>query len=133
MNIDALTRKKHLREDGWLAELVSMKTRDMPFDGIHSYIVMIEPGRSRANHYHHEKEEWLALGAGNLKIILENPETKERTEKILAHDSDNYEIIYIPTNIAHSVKNIGQDKASVIIFSKFPEKEGDSVPYEMEV
>ena len=132
MNIDALTRKKHTREDGWLAELVSMKEKDMPFDGIHSYIVMIEPGRSRANHYHLGKEEWLALGAGNLKIILEDPETKERAEKILGHDNEAYEIIYIPTNIAHSVKNIGQEKASVIIFSKFPEKEGDSVPYNLE-
>ena len=132
MRPDILSRKKHLREDGWLAELVSMQKNDMPFQGIHSYIVMIEPGKSRANHYHLEKEEWLALGSGRLKITMENPETKERSEKILAHDNETYEIIYIPTNIAHSVKNIGQDKASVIVFSKFPEKEGDSVPYNLE-
>ena len=132
MRLEILSREKHVREDGWLAELVSMKEKDMPFDGIHSYIVMLEPGRSRANHYHKEKEEWLALGAGRLKIILEDPETKERVEKVLGHDDEIYNMVYVPVNIAHSVKNIGQEKASVIVFSKFPELEGDTVPYKLE-
>jgi dTDP-4-dehydrorhamnose 3,5-epimerase-like enzyme len=56
MNVTRLPRQKHVRDDGWLAELISMKYTDDPFCGIHSYIVSICPGRSRANHFHRKKK-----------------------------------------------------------------------------
>jgi dTDP-4-dehydrorhamnose 3,5-epimerase-like enzyme len=75
-----LRRQKHAREDGWLCELVSDIYDDEPFTGIHTYIVSVSPGRSRANHYHRKKEEWIAITSG--KIILSLEWTDEEREEV---------------------------------------------------
>ena len=74
-----LKRQKHAREDGWLCELVSEIYDDEPFTGIHSYLVSVSPGRSRANHYHRKKEEWIAITSGKIILSLEWID-KEREE-----------------------------------------------------
>ncbi|EHQ36906.1 cupin domain-containing protein [Methanoplanus limicola] len=74
-----LRRQKHAREDGWLCELVSDIYDDEPFTGIHTYIVSVSPGRSRANHYHRKKEEWIAITSGKIILSLEWID-KEREE-----------------------------------------------------
>lgn len=125
-----LSRKKHIREDGWLCELVSMNYNDEPFNCIHSYLVTIEPGKTRAKHYHNKKEEWLCICSGKIELILEDIKTKKREIIVLDADSDDYSIIYIPPAVAHAVKNITANKASVVIFSKTPEDPDDTFRYE---
>ncbi|OIQ04891.1 MAG: hypothetical protein COV98_01650 [Candidatus Altarchaeum sp. CG12_big_fil_rev_8_21_14_0_65_33_22] len=125
-----LIRKKHIREDGWLSELVSMNYDDEPFNCVHSYLVSIEPGKTRAKHYHNKKEEWLCICSGKVELILEDIKTKKRETLILNLDSENYNIIYIPLGVAHVIKNISENKASVVIFSKTPEDTDDTFEYE---
>lgn len=129
MNVPFLPRQKHQREDGWLAELVSMKYPDTPFAGLHSYIVSITPGRSRANHYHGKKEEWIALAAGTVALTLADTESGEYESIPLNSLSPDYGLILIPPFIAHSVKNTGNGEAAVIVFSRTPEDPADTFPF----
>jgi oxalate decarboxylase/phosphoglucose isomerase-like protein (cupin superfamily) len=129
---DLLKRTKHLRDDGWLAEIIPMNSPDHPFHGVHSYIVSIIPGRSRANHYYTKKEEWIALAAGNIVLGLEDTRTKEPETIVLDSRSDEYSVIHIPPFIAHSVKNPGPSEAGVIVFSRTPEDKVDTFPYVIE-
>jgi len=124
-----LSRKKHIREDGWLSELVSMNYDDEPFNCVHSYLVSIEPGKTRAKHYHNKKEEWLCICSGKIELIFEDIKTKKRKTLILDSESKNYNIIYIPPGVAHAVKNTGKSKASIVIFSKMPEDTSDTFGY----
>lgn len=129
MNVDRLRREKHVRDDGWLAELISMNYPDHPFCGIHSYVVSVSPGRSRANHYHRKKEEWIAPVAGSLSLLLQDPETREREEILLDTRSPDYLLVHIPPPIAHAVRNAGPGEAAVIVFSRTPEDPEDTIPF----
>lgn len=124
-----LNRAKHIRDDGWLAEIIPLNARDHPFFGIHSYVVSIAPGRSRANHYHMKKEEWIALAAGKLLLTLEDTRTKGCETFVLDSLSEKYSVVRIPPLIAHSVKNTGTGEASVVVFSTSPEDPADTFPY----
>lgn len=124
-------REKHRRDDGWLSELISMRYDDQPFSCVHSYLVSITPGKSRANHYHGQKEEWVAIASGRLDLHLEDASTKERASVHLDARSDDYRMVYIPPGVAHALVNASEGESSVIVFSRFPEKAGDTVPYEV--
>lgn len=129
MNVTLLPRQKHVRDDGWLAELISMKYTDHPFCGIHSYIVSICVGRSRANHFHRKKEEWIAPVAGTARLLLEDMATGEREFVLLDSRSQDYGLVFIPPSIAHSVQNTGEEDAVVIVFSRTPEDPEDTLPF----
>jgi dTDP-4-dehydrorhamnose 3,5-epimerase-like enzyme len=133
MLYNKLTRVKHRRDDGWLSEMVSMNYEDEPFNCVHTYVVSVEPMRTRANHYHKNKEEWLALAAGKIKVGLKDVVSGKYEEIILDSKSETYEIIYIPPFVAHAVKNISNGEATLIVFSKNPEDKEDTIPYEVVV
>lgn len=124
-------REKLRREDGWLSELVSMKYDDQPFACLHSYLVSINPGKSRANHYHLEKEEWMAIASGKIDLLLEDTRTKEKASIRLDAKSEDYRLVYIPPLVAHTLVNAAEDESSAIVFSRAPEKLGDTTPYEV--
>lgn len=124
-------REKLRREDGWLSELVSMKCDDQPFTCLHSYLVSINPGMSRTNHYHLEKEEWMAIASGKIDLLLEDIRTKEKASIQLDAKSDDYRLVYIPPLVAHTLVNTAEDESSAVVFSRAPEKAGDTTPYEV--
>jgi len=127
-----LHREKHIRDDGWLSELVSMKYGDTPFDCLHSYLVSIKPGRTRAKHYHKEKEEWIAIVSGVVTLLLKDVYSGEQDKVILDTTTEEYKLIYLPPHTAHAIKNIGDGDASVVVFSTTPEDPDDTIPYEIE-
>ena len=131
MLTDRLKRMKHARDDGWLAEIIPFNGPDHPFRGVHSYVVSVAPGRSRANHYHERKEEWIALAAGKVLLFLEDTRTKERETVVLDSRSEEYVVVRIPPFVAHSVRNPGPGEAAVVVFSRTPEDPGDTVGYEI--
>lgn len=114
-----------------MCELISMNYDDQPFLDIHTYIVSIIPQGKRANHYHKKKEEWIALSAGRIEILLEDIRTHEKEQIVLDIKAKEYSIIYLPPFIAHTIKNIGASEASIIVFSKNPEDKIDTIPYEV--
>ncbi|HEY3272824.1 MAG TPA: WxcM-like domain-containing protein [Methanocella sp.] len=131
MMYEELTRVKHRREDGWLSELVSMNYPDQPFHCVHTYVVSIAPGKTRAKHYHRKKEEWAAITSGKIQLLMEHVETKEKASVLLDTASPDYKIIYIPPNVAHALRNPGECDASLVMFSRMPEDKDDTIPYEM--
>jgi dTDP-4-dehydrorhamnose 3,5-epimerase-like enzyme len=130
MEYSSLNRKKHIREDGWLVELISMNYRDQPFRCVHGYLVSITPNHTRANHFHRKKEEWMGIVTGKIKLNLVDIVTKENNTLSLDSQSDNYELIYVPPGTAHAIKNIDTRVSSIIIFSRNPEDPEDTYPYE---
>jgi len=133
MIVSELHREKHSREDGFLCELISTKYKDSPFSCFHSYLVVIRPDKIRAMHYHKQKQEWLALTSGEIKLVLENINTKERSEIKMGIEEENYRLIYIPPFFAHAIKNIGDFDASIVIFAEKSEKIEDTIEYRMEI
>lgn len=131
MLYNKLTRLKHKRDDGWLSEVISMNYDDEPFNCIHSYVVSIEPMRTRANHYHKKKEEWIAVTAGKIKLSLKDVVSGKFEEIIMDSKSDTYEVIHIPPFVAHAVTNVSDKEASLIVFSKNPEDKEDTIQYEV--
>jgi oxalate decarboxylase/phosphoglucose isomerase-like protein (cupin superfamily) len=126
-----LSRIKHIREDGWLSELVSMNYDDIPFNCVHSYLVSIGPGKTRARHYHRKKDEWLAIASGKILLLLEDVNSKKKEKIILDACAPDYKMIYVPFYIAHAIKNISIAEASVIVFSRLPEDKDDTFSYEV--
>jgi dTDP-4-dehydrorhamnose 3,5-epimerase-like enzyme len=126
---DVLNRIKHKRENGWLSEFCSMQYNDEPFNCLHSYIVSIEPGSTRAEHFHSKKEEWLGICHGMVELVFEDPKTKEREVITLDSHSEEYKIIHIRLGVAHAVKNLSNESASIIVFSTSPEDPDDTFPY----
>jgi len=110
-----------------------MNYQDEPFFGIHTYLVSITPGMVRANHYHKKKEEWIAPTAGSVEISTLNVRTNCKEKVILDTQPKVYSIVHIPPYIAHSLKNIGNGDASVVVFSKTPEDKSDTIPCEVDV
>ena len=133
MNVPVLPRLKHVRDDGWLAELVSMKYTDTLCTGIHSYVVSVNPGRSRANHYHEKKEEWIALAAGTAALHLVDVKTGERESMVLDTRSADYGLINVSPFIAHSIENTGNGETAVIVFSRTPEDPADTIPFRFDI
>jgi dTDP-4-dehydrorhamnose 3,5-epimerase-like enzyme len=131
MLYERLTRSKLIRDDGWLSELISMNYKDEPFDCVHTYIVSIQPGRIRANHYHKKKEEWIAITAGKIILYLEHMHSGDEEKIILDANSEESEIIYIPPFVAHALQNVDSGKSSIIVFSKNPEDKEDTIPYKL--
>jgi len=129
MNVTRLPRQKHEWDDGWLAELISMKYTDHPFCGIHSYIVSIRPGNSRANHVHEKKEEWMAPAAGTVRLLIEDIMTGDRESMVLDSPSPYYGLVCIPPSIVHSMQNICEEDSVVIVFSRTPEDPRDTRPF----
>lgn len=106
-----LYREKHIRDDGWLSELVS---------------------RTRAKHYHKEKEEWIAIVSGRVALLLKDVYSGEQDKVIIDTTTEEYKLIYLPPYTAHAIKNIGDGEASVVVFSTTPEDQNDTIPYEIE-
>jgi oxalate decarboxylase/phosphoglucose isomerase-like protein (cupin superfamily) len=126
---EELSRARHKRDDGWLSELVSLKYSDEPFNCIHTYLVVIRPGKVRAQHYHKKKEEWIAITSGSVSLCLRHVKSGQEVNILLEIDSDDYNVIYVPPLVAHALKNIGESEASVVVFSKTLPEPGDTIPF----
>ena len=125
-----LSRKKYVREDGWLVELVSKAYVDEPFNHIHSYLVSFNPGAVRAGHFHRRKEEWFCITSGRLELTLKDIKSRELEKIILDANSKDYRIVHIPVNVAHVLRNLSEtEKACLVVFSREPEDLEDTIRY----
>jgi dTDP-4-dehydrorhamnose 3,5-epimerase-like enzyme len=127
-----LCRTKHTRDDGWLCELVSMRYDDEPFSCVHAYAVAVAPGRSRANHYHRQKEEWFAVVSGCVEVRLRHVLSGDSACVALDCADPACRILYIPPMVAHSIHNPRSTESALVVFSKTPEDRDDTVPFDLE-
>ncbi|MDE1871037.1 MAG: WxcM-like domain-containing protein [Candidatus Micrarchaeota archaeon] len=78
-------------------------------------LISSKPGVVRGNHYHKTKAEWLCIIRGRAKFVYEDNETGERKEIIVSGEKPS--LIRTPVNVAHAVKNIGDDELYMIEIS----------------
>jgi UDP-2-acetamido-2,6-beta-L-arabino-hexul-4-ose reductase len=97
---------------GWLMELFRQENMTNEGDSFGQvYIVLTNPEVVRGNHYHDRKVEWFSAVGGEPWLILEDIETKERTE-IDMHDT----AVRIPAKVAHAFLNKGNEPTLLIAY-----------------
>ena len=110
MDVKLLKREKYVRSDGYLVELFSKKYGD--FNAVHSYLVSIEAGKSRAGHFHKKKNELIFPVDGEIVVLLSIG--SEKKEIRLASEENDYVAVIIPPNINHLIENRGDSRAKMI-------------------
>lgn len=113
MDARIIKREKYAREDGFLVELFSKKYGD--FEAVHSYLVSIESGKSRAGHFHKKKNELIFPVEGKVVVLLSNG--SEKKEIILGSEENEYSAVVIPPNVNHLIKNRTDSRAKIVVFS----------------
>lgn len=127
-----ISRKVHASESGELSELFSSKDiKELAC--AHSYFVSINPGHTRARHYHNKKFELICPAYGRVEVLLEDPKTKKRERvKLSAEERKERKLLLVPMGVAHAVKNASSKKAGIVVFSSSFDLE-DTISYGMEV
>jgi dTDP-4-dehydrorhamnose 3,5-epimerase-like enzyme len=99
------------------------------FENNYDYVVTFEKkGEKAGNHYHHSKQELFTPVVGQIKIILENIDTKEKEE--ITMNSKDHQILYVPTNIAHTVV-ADSDICALLVIATFPNNQSDEIHYQI--
>lgn len=94
------------------------------------FVTFEKPKVIRGNHYHKTKDEWFVVIAGKIKLVAEDVNSKERIERILDGDNDQYERVFIGKNIAHSFQNISNTAMMLDYADKsYHDKAPDTIRY----
>lgn len=110
LNIKKLDVKKDDR--GWLAEIIRTEDVNSQFGQI--LITTALPGKIKGNHYHRRKKEWYSVIKGKGLLRLKDLKTGEI--KDLTLDSVDMKLVEIPLNIAHAIKNIGNEELFLLAY-----------------
>jgi oxalate decarboxylase len=70
----------------------------------------MEPGALRELHWHPNASEWQYVLYGQFNVILFGSKGRWREERISKGD-----VAYIPQGFDHSIENISEDKARILI------------------
>ena len=84
-------------------------------------------GKIRGNHYHKNKEEYIIILQGEVKIYLEDIKTK-KLEEIIMLTSDR---IKIGKNIAHAIIGIGNNNIFFSYATRPFEEDSDTYKYKV--
>ena len=90
------------------------------------------PGKSRANHYHREKEEWFAVVSGRIEVRLRHVVGGDSASVLLDTEDPACRILYIPPFVAHSIRNPHAVPSTLVVFSKSPENREDTIPFDVD-
>lgn len=92
-----------------------------------------KPGVTRGNHYHTRKIEKLCVIEGKALIRLRNRETNEIKECLVSGEQP--EIVEMPINWTHNIKNIGDEEMKLVIWVNevFNPEDPDTYPEEVEL
>ena len=127
MDIKIKEIEKKTDERGWLIEFLHMN--ETPKKEGQFYVTTQKPGIVRGNHYHKRKNEWFGIIKGKAIIALKDMKTGETEEVELDEGTkDKIKVIYVPKNIVHAIKCIGDEPSIMIAFidEEFDEKDPDT-------
>jgi dTDP-4-dehydrorhamnose 3,5-epimerase-like enzyme len=113
-----------------LSVLWDVRSRLIPeFENNYDYLVTFDKkGEKAGNHYHDSKQELFIPVVGQVKILLEDTNTKEKEEFTL--NSKDNKILYVKPNVAHTVVS-DSDISALLVIASFPNNLMDEKPYEI--
>lgn len=92
---------------------------------------IIKKGITKGNHYHHSKNEKFLVVKGTCSTRFRKIDDNEIIEYITS--GDKLEVIDIPTGYTHSITNVGEEEAVVIMWANEPFDPNNPDTYFMEV
>ncbi len=97
----------------------------------HFFVSTSKPDVIRGQHYHTKKMEWFLVIKGTARIYFEDIKTHEKDNLNL--DADSPQIVEVPSLIAHSIKNTGNEEMMLLAIVNEPldEKNPDTFPYKV--
>ena len=90
---------------------------------------MGKPGQAKGGHYHPEAVEWFTVIEGSAVLRLEDIVTKKRMEIPL--NLESAKTIYVPNNVAHDFKNVGDTNFIVLAYTDKLYDPKDTIAYKL--
>jgi dTDP-4-dehydrorhamnose 3,5-epimerase-like enzyme len=129
-------KKLEIKTDqrGWLAEILRREDLHPGREAFGQFFVTTaHPGVSKGHHYHLRKHEWFCVIKGRALLVLEDIDTKQRTEIPMGEDS--MVTVELPLRSAHAIKNTGDDMMYLLAYTDepFDPQDQDTQAYKLDL
>lgn len=114
---------------GWFLKAITGTEDNIPKHTGEVYLTMGKPGQIKGGHYHPEAVEWFTVIKGNAVLRLEDIKSKERIEVPMS--LEDAKSVYVPNNIAHDFKNIGNTDFIVLAYTDKLYDPQDTIAYKL--
>ncbi|WP_302788564.1 polysaccharide biosynthesis C-terminal domain-containing protein [Phocaeicola coprophilus] len=120
---------RHLIKDnrGWFLKVITGTEDNIPNQTGEVYLTMGKPGQIKGGHYHPKAVEWFTVIEGNAVLRLEDINSKERIE--IAMSLEDAKSVYVPNNVAHDFKNVGNTDFIVLAYTDKLYDPEDTITY----
>lgn len=122
---------RHLIIDdrGWFLKAITGTEENIPDHTGEVYLTMGKPGQTKGGHYHPKAVEWFTVIEGEAILRLEDINSKERIE--IPMSLKDAKSVYVPNNIAHDFKNIGDTDFIVLAYTDRLYDPIDTIAYKL--
>lgn len=122
---------RHLIMDdrGWFLKAITGTEENIPDHTGEVYLTMGKPGQTKGGHYHPKAVEWFTVIEGEAILRLEDINSKERIE--IPMSLKDAKSVYVPNNIAHDFKNIGDTDFIVLAYTDRLYDPIDTIAYKL--
>ena len=122
--------RRLIRDDrGWFLKAITGMEENIPSHTGEVYLTMGKPGEIKGGHYHPEAMEWFTVIEGNAVLRLGDIVTRERMEIPL--NVESAKTIYVPNNVAHDFKNVGDTNLIVLAYTDKLYDPKDTIAYKL--
>lgn len=127
--VKIIPRRLIADDRGWFLKAITGTEEDIPSHTGEVYLTMGKPGQAKGGHYHPEAVEWFTVIEGNAVLRLEDIVTRERMEIPL--NLESAKTIYVPNNVAHDFKNVGDTNFIVLAYTDKLYDPKDTIAYKL--
>lgn len=127
--IKVIDRRLISDDRGWFLKAITGMEENIPSHTGEVYLTMGKPGEIKGGHYHPEAMEWFTVIEGNAVLRLEDIVTRERMEIPL--NLESAKTIYVPNNVAHDFKNVGDTNFIVLAYTDKLYDPKDTIAYKL--
>ena len=116
-------------ERGWFFKAITGTEADIPSHTGEVYLTMATPGQIKGGNYHPKALEWFTVIEGSAILRLEDIKTHEKLE--IPMSIDESKSVFVPNNIAHDFKNVGDDNMIVLAYTDRLYDSKDTITYNL--
>ena len=117
-DLEIIEWDKKSDDRGWFLKALSREALAPGAEFGEVHVVMARPGKTRGNHFHKLKDEWLGVMAGQGTLALLDPKSGERREIQLG--DGQMKIVKISPGVVHAIKNSGDRDMTVFVYTDAP-------------